>query len=138
MVSGLAGMTGMGAFRFTILNLLSAIAWAAVHILPGVSAGLALTGLNAISKRLAVFIALLVIGTVVAIWLMKVVIRLGLRYLTRFQMALVGWANGRNDQIGYAIERLAAPQNTDFRLLVVMNLILIGTIISFSRCLKTS
>jgi membrane protein DedA with SNARE-associated domain len=54
LASGVAGMMGMGAFRFTILNLLSAIAWAAVHILPGVSAGLALTGLNAVSKRLAI------------------------------------------------------------------------------------
>jgi membrane protein DedA with SNARE-associated domain/membrane-associated phospholipid phosphatase len=135
-VSGVAGMMGMGVFRFTVLNLLSAIVWAAVHILPGVSAGLALTGLNAISKRLAVFIGVLVVGTVLAMWLMKVVIRLGLRYLTRFQMALVGWANSRNDRIGYAIERLAAPHHANFRLFVVMNMILIGTIISFIALLE--
>ncbi len=128
-VSGVAGMMGMGVFRFTTLNLLSAIAWAAVHILPGVSAGLALTGLNAISKRLAVFIGVLVVGTVLAMWLVKVIVRLGLRYLTRFQMELVGWANGRNDRIGYAIERLAAPHHADFRLFVVMNVILTGAII---------
>jgi len=48
------------------------------------------------------------IGTIVAMWLMKVVIGLGLRYLTRLQVTLVGWASGRNDRIGYAIERLAA------------------------------
>ncbi len=102
---------------------------AAVHILPGVSAGLALTGLNAISKRLAVFIGVLVVGTVLAMWLVKVIVRLGLRYLTRFQMELVGWANGRNDRIGYAIERLAAPHHADFRLFVVMNVILTGAII---------
>ena len=135
-VSGVAGMMGMGVFRFTILNLLSAIAWAAVHILPGVSAGLALIGLNVISKRLAVFIGVLVIGTIVAMWLMKVVIGLGLRYLTRLQVTLVGWASGRNDRIGYAIERLAAPHHADFRLFVVMNMILIGTIISFVALLE--
>ena len=135
-VSGVAGMMGMGVFRFTILNLLSAIAWAAVHILPGVSAGLALIGLNVISKRLAVFIGVLVIGTIVAMWLMKVVIGLGLRYLTRLQVTLVGWASGRNDRIGYAIERLAAPNHADFRLFVVMNMILIGTIISFVALLE--
>ena len=108
-VSGVAGMMGMGVFRFTILNLLSAIAWATVHILPGVSAGLALSGLNVISKRLAVLIGVLVVGTVLAMWLMKVVIGLGLRYLTRLQVTLLGWANSRNDRIGYAIERLVAP-----------------------------
>jgi membrane protein DedA with SNARE-associated domain/membrane-associated phospholipid phosphatase len=135
-VSGVAGMMGMGVFRFTILNLLSAIAWAAVHILPGVSAGLAISGLNVISKRLAVFIAVLVVGTVLAIWLMKVVIRLGLRYLTRLQGTLVGWANGRNDRIGYAIERLAAPHHADFRLFIVMNMILIGAVIAFFALLE--
>ena len=135
-VSGVAGMMGMGVFRFTILNLLSAIAWAAVHILPGVSVGLALTGLNAISKRLAVFIGVVVVGTLLAMWLLKVTFRLGLRYLTRFQLALVSWADGRNDRIGYAIERLAAPHHADFRLFVVMNMILIGTIISFVALLE--
>jgi undecaprenyl-diphosphatase len=135
-VSGVAGMMGMGVFRFTILNLLSAIAWATVHILPGVSAGLALSGLNVISKRLAVLIGVLVVGTVLAMWLMKVVIGLGLRYLTRLQVTLVGWADGRNDRIGYAIERLAAPHHADFRLFVVMNMILIGTIISFFALLE--
>ena len=134
-VSGVAGMMGMGAFRFTILNLLSAIAWAAVHILPGVSAGLALTGLNAISKRLAIVIGALVIGIVLAIWFAKVTIGSGLRYLTRFQMALLGWAHRRGDRIGHAIERVVAPDHADFRLLVILNTILIGAIICLAELL---
>jgi membrane protein DedA with SNARE-associated domain/membrane-associated phospholipid phosphatase len=128
-VSGVAGMMGMGAFRFTILNLLSAIAWAAVHILPGVSAGLALTGLNAISKRLAIVIGLLVIGILLAMWFTKVAIGSGLRLLTRLQMALLGWAQRRGDRIGHAIERLVDPDHADFRLLIVLNIILIGAVI---------
>jgi membrane protein DedA with SNARE-associated domain/membrane-associated phospholipid phosphatase len=128
-VSGVAGMMGMGAFRFTILNLLSAIAWAAAHILPGVSAGLALTGLNAISKRLAIVIGLLVIGILLAMWFTKVAIGSGLRLLTRLQMALLGWAQRRGDRIGHAIERLVDPDHADFRLLIVLNIILIGAII---------
>jgi membrane protein DedA with SNARE-associated domain/membrane-associated phospholipid phosphatase len=134
-VSGVAGMMGMGAFRFTILNLLTAIAWAAVHILPGVSAGLALTGLNAVSKRLAIVIGVLVIGIVLAIWLAKVTIGSGLRHLTRFQMALLGWAHRRGDRIGHAIERLVAPDHADFRLLVILNAILIGAIICLAELL---
>jgi membrane protein DedA with SNARE-associated domain/membrane-associated phospholipid phosphatase len=135
-VSGVAGMMGMGALRFTILNLLSAIAWAAVHILPGVSAGLALTGLNAISKRLAIVIGLLVIGIVLAIWFAKVTIGSGLRYLTRIQTALLDWAHRRGDRIGHAIERLVAPDHADFRLLVILNMILIGAIICLAGLLE--
>jgi membrane protein DedA with SNARE-associated domain/membrane-associated phospholipid phosphatase len=135
-VSGVAGMMGMGAFRFTILNLLSAIAWAAVHILPGVSAGLALTGLNAISRRLAIVIGVLVIGIALAMWFAKVAIGSGLRSLTRLQMALLGWAHRRGDRIGHAVERLLAPDHADFRLLIVLNMILISTIICLTGLLE--
>src|ERR1700730_15852306 len=114
-VSGVAGMMGMGALRVTILNRLSAMAWAAAHILPGVSAGLALTGLNAISKRLAIVLGLLVIAILLAMWFAKVAIGSGLRVLTRLQMALLGWAQRRGDRIGHAIERLVDPDHADFR-----------------------
>jgi membrane protein DedA with SNARE-associated domain len=135
-VSGVAGMMGMGAFHFTILNLLSAIAWAAVHILPGISAGLALTGLNAISKRLAIAIGVLVIGIVLALWFAKVTIGSGLRYGVRFQMALLGWAHRRGDRIGYAIERVVSPDHADFRLSVILNMTLIGAIICLAGLLE--
>jgi membrane protein DedA with SNARE-associated domain len=74
-VSAVAGMMGMGFFRFTIINLLSTVAWAAVHILPGVCAPLVLAGLKAIGTPLAVFIGVLVVGTILAIWPMKLAIR---------------------------------------------------------------
>jgi membrane protein DedA with SNARE-associated domain/membrane-associated phospholipid phosphatase len=135
-VSGVAGMMGMGAFRFTILNLLSAIAWAAVHILPGVSAGLAVAGLNAVSKRLAIVIGVLVIAIVLAMWFAKVAIGSGLRSLTRLQIASLGWVHRRSDRIGYAVERLVAPDHADFRLLIVLNMILIGAIISLAGLLE--
>jgi membrane protein DedA with SNARE-associated domain/membrane-associated phospholipid phosphatase len=138
MVSGVAGMMGMGVFRFTILNLLSAIAWAAVHILPGVSAGLALAGLNAISKRLAIVIGVLVIAIVLAIWLTKIAIGSGLRHLTRLQMQLLGWARRRGDRIGSAIERLVGPDHADFRLLVTLNMILIGALVGLAGLLTVA
>jgi undecaprenyl-diphosphatase len=138
MVSGVAGMMGMGVFRFTILNLLSAIAWAAVHILPGVSAGLALAGLNAVSKRLAIVIGVLVIAIVSAIWFTKIAIGSGLRHLTRLQMELLGWARRRGDRIGSAIERLVAPDHADFRLLVTLNMILIGAIVGLAGLLTVA
>jgi membrane protein DedA with SNARE-associated domain len=66
-----AGMMGMGAFRFTLINVFAATAWAAVHILPGLSAGLALTGPNLISDGLAAGIGVLAIGLLLAMWFAK-------------------------------------------------------------------
>jgi membrane protein DedA with SNARE-associated domain len=107
-VSGVVGMMGMGALRFTLINILSAIAWAAVHILPGVSAGLALTGLNVISDGLVVVVGMLAIGIALAMWLARGVIGSRLPYLSRLQIALLERANRHADRIGRAIERLAA------------------------------
>jgi membrane protein DedA with SNARE-associated domain len=118
-VSGVAGMMGMGAFRFTLLNLLSAAAWAAAHILPGVSAGLALTGLNVTSEGLAVVVGMLAIGIVLAIWFAKGAIGSRLHRLTRFQIAWLDWANRRGDRIGHATETAggtqAMPRSKTFR-----------------------
>jgi hypothetical protein len=88
-VSGVAGIMGMGAVRFTLLNLLSATAWAAVHILPGFSAGLTLRGLNVIRDGLAVVVGILAIGIVLAMWLAKGAIGSWLRHLTRLQIPLL-------------------------------------------------
>jgi membrane protein DedA with SNARE-associated domain len=107
-VSGVAGIMGMGAVRFTLLNLLSATAWAAVHILPGFSAGLTLAGLNVIIDGLAVVVGILAIGIVLAMWLAKGAIGSWLRHLTRFQISLLDWAHRRGNRVGHASARLAA------------------------------
>ena len=92
-VASVAGMMGMGVIRFTVLNALSALAWAAVHLFPGFSAGLALAGLSAISKRLAIVIGVLVVGIALVVWLAKLAIGLGVRSLPRLQQrALLGFS----------------------------------------------
>jgi undecaprenyl-diphosphatase len=100
-VSGAAGMMGMGAVRFTLINLFSATAWAAVHILPGVSAGVALTGPNLISDGLAAGIGILAIGIVSAMWFAKG--KIGLRHVTRLQSELRDWAIRHNDWVKHSI-----------------------------------
>jgi undecaprenyl-diphosphatase len=135
-VAGVAGMMGMGVVRFTVLNIVSSAAWAAVHLLPGVSAGLAFAGLSVVSKRLAIVLGVLVIAIVLVVWLAKLAIGLGVRSLPRLQMALVEWARRRQDRLGYAIERLVSPDHADFRLLVILYAIVVGTIIGFAGLLE--
>jgi membrane protein DedA with SNARE-associated domain len=44
-IPGIAGMMGLSLLRFSIINCVSAVAWAAVHLLPAMGVGM---GLNAI------------------------------------------------------------------------------------------
>ncbi|TFG89437.1 MAG: phosphatase PAP2 family protein [Hyphomicrobiales bacterium] len=130
-----AGMMGMSAARFTAINVVSAVAWAAAHILPGYFAGALLLFTGAISKRLAVSLAALAVLTLLILWLVRFAVRIGLRYLPRLQSALTRWAAHRRGALGPAILRLVSPDHADFRLLVILLVLFAGAIISFAAIL---
>ena len=64
-----AGMLGMGPLHFGIVNVLSAIGWALVYILPGVFFGTSLAVAGAVSTRLAMLILLILATSWVFVWL---------------------------------------------------------------------
>jgi undecaprenyl-diphosphatase len=72
----IAGMAGMPARPFYAMNILSALAWAAAHLVPGALFGASLQLAGAVSSRLVALLALLLVG----FWLIAMVIRLGLRW----------------------------------------------------------
>ncbi|MEO6660505.1 MAG: DedA family protein, partial [Burkholderiaceae bacterium] len=55
-----AGMSDMSPVRFYIVNVVSALAWAAAHLAPGALFGASLQLAGAVSSRLAVLLLLLV------------------------------------------------------------------------------
>ncbi len=57
-----AGMMGMTPLHFGVVNVLSAVGWALVYILPGVFFGASLAVAGAVSTRLAVLVFILVAG----------------------------------------------------------------------------
>ena len=58
----IAGMMGMGPVHFSVVNVLSAMGWALVYIIPGVFFGTSLAVAGAVSTRLAVIVLVLVAG----------------------------------------------------------------------------
>ncbi|MGA9477229.1 MAG: bifunctional DedA family/phosphatase PAP2 family protein, partial [Desulfobacterales bacterium] len=64
-----AGMLGMSPLQFSIVNVLSAIGWAFVYILPGVFFGTSLAVAGAVSTRLAILIFLILATSWVFVWL---------------------------------------------------------------------
>jgi membrane protein DedA with SNARE-associated domain/membrane-associated phospholipid phosphatase len=75
-----AGMLGMGPLHFSIVNVLSAIGWAFVYILPGVFFGTSLVVAGAVSTRLAILIFLVLATSWVFVWLVrKLVLLVGYR-----------------------------------------------------------
>jgi len=71
-----AGMLGMSAVHFGVVNVLSAIGWAFVYILPGVFFGTSLAVAGAASTRLAVLVSILVASIWGFIWLARKLVSL--------------------------------------------------------------
>jgi undecaprenyl-diphosphatase len=67
-IPAVAGMLGMAPLRFFTANILSALAWAPVYILPGVVFGASLQLAGAVATRLALMIALLVFTVWGGLW----------------------------------------------------------------------
>jgi undecaprenyl-diphosphatase len=136
-VPGIAGMMGMNPLRFTTLNILSAFAWAATHLLPGMSAGWVIASLGAISQRLAIMFGLLLVMTATLIWAGQYGVAVGLRYLPRWQMALSRWGESYEGWGKVAVQRMVLPDHADFRLLVLLNLLVVLGVVGIAGLLET-
>src|SRR6266850_1300917 len=87
-----AGILRLSPARFYPAVILSAAMWAFAHILPGVAVGASLTLAGAVAVRLLIFIALLIGVLLLAMWLVRTVLRLGLPRLNHALAHLDAWA----------------------------------------------
>ena len=83
-IPGVAGMMGMSATRFTVINVVSGIAWAAAHIIPAVALGRGIGATGAANPRVVELLVLAVIALIV-LWY-------GTRLALRFALPLLDTA----------------------------------------------
>ncbi|TCR85303.1 DedA family protein [Rhizobium sp. BK376] len=74
-IPGIAGMMGLSRGRFYLVNVSSAIAWAAAHIFPGMAIGLGLKGQDFANWRVLVLTALLLVATWIVYKLASIFVR---------------------------------------------------------------
>lgn len=87
-VPGVAGIAGMSPLWFTVINVVSALAWSAAHILPGIGVGRTIGVTTAANPRVLEF--LIVVGVLLAlVW-----------YITRL---LVLWLLPRLDRVRLSV-----------------------------------
>ena len=108
-VPGIAGMMGMDAWRFTVINIVSALAWAAVHLLPAIGAGVALTILGTMSKRMIVVVIIILSILVVALWVAKLVVDRIPPTFDQFLFGLHKWLHARNGKLAKWLARVTDP-----------------------------
>ncbi|MCA1299556.1 bifunctional DedA family/phosphatase PAP2 family protein [Stappia indica] len=127
-VPGIAGMVGMNATRFTIINVTSAIAWAISHLGPGFIAGTAFSALGEISGRLAtmlgVFLVLLFVAVMIARWVILIILPLYAGSRER----IVGWFARRPDRVSLWLARMFDPKHPRSAGMLASSLLLLTSV----------
>jgi len=131
-----AGILRMSPGRFYPAILASAGPWAFAHILPGVAVGASLTLAGAVAGRLLVFIALLFIVLLLAIWLVRTALRLGLPWLGWLADRADAWALRGDDWPRRLLRSLLEPGERELRGLVAAVLLLIAALWLFFALLE--
>jgi len=108
-----AGMMGMRPSHFSVVNVLSAIGWALVYILPGVFFGTSLAMAGAVSTRLAVAVFVLAAGVWGFIWVCRKALSLFERKGPAWLFALRQWSTAET-----STHRLAPPVKRFFLFLL--------------------
>ncbi len=120
-----AGMMGMPANRFIAANVLSALLWAPLYLLPGMVLGASLGLASEVAVRLVVLLLLLVALVWLLIWGVKRLFLLLHPRATRWVQAALRWSQEHPKLKGLAAA-LADPQHPEARGLAILATLLVA------------
>jgi len=130
-IPGIAGMAGMTPLRFTIINVLSGIAWALAHLLPGITTGALLGLLGAVSGRLAVVIGGLLLIVFLAVAAGRWLVQIFLPLFAGRHAAIVGWCRRRPGRLAQWSARTFDPSHPRSTGMMVSALLLLIAVPAF-------
>ncbi|MEZ5649342.1 MAG: VTT domain-containing protein [Burkholderiaceae bacterium] len=126
-----AGIAGMPPARFYLVNILSALVWSPVHILPGVLAGASLHLLRGVSPRLAAAIVIALLLLVLLWLLLRLLILRTMPLLNRLLDRAYAWTQRVP---GSRLQRLGArfdPSHPATTALLATYVLLLAALIGF-------
>jgi membrane protein DedA with SNARE-associated domain/membrane-associated phospholipid phosphatase len=129
-----AGMLGMAPLRFFVINVVSALVWAPVHILPGVVFGASIELAGAVSFRLVAVLAIVVAATWLTYRLTSLLVSHARAWSDTSRQNVLAWAR-RHDRgmAGRVVLGVLDPQHQAAALIAVISvLLLVSAAVFFS------
>jgi undecaprenyl-diphosphatase len=120
----LAGMLGMPVRRFYVVNIMSALAWAPSHVLPGVLVGATFSILGAAAKPLAILLVVLVVAGWAVLHVVRYALRRGLPLLAVGAERLRNWSGTRETWWSRSLASLLDPSQHEARALALLTVVL--------------
>jgi len=119
-----AGIMGMSPLRFTIVNVISAIAWAPAYILPGMVIGTSLGLASQVAARLGILLVILAAGVWLVVWGVRAIFNF---YQPRAEATVERWLNwGRSHpRLGRLATALLDPARPEAAALTALAMMLI-------------
>ena len=118
-------MMGMPPGRFLVYNVLSAVAWAPIYLLPGIAFAASLELAGQVAPRLALVLGLAVLLMVGTVWVARHLYRWGVPHLGNWTRAVLQWS-GRHPVLGKPTRALVDPDHAETPALAMLGLGLIG------------
>ncbi|MGV8920595.1 MAG: phosphatase PAP2 family protein [Pseudomonas sp.] len=122
----LAGMMGMAAGRFYAVNIVSALAWAASHILSGVLVGTTFSMLGTSAKPLAILVIVLVATGWAGLHIVRWTLRRGIPCFIDALERLRCWASTHDTWLSRSLTHLLDPSRPEARTLALSAVFLVG------------
>ncbi|CAN7562267.1 MULTISPECIES: bifunctional DedA family/phosphatase PAP2 family protein [unclassified Pseudomonas] len=122
----LAGTLGMAVSRFYAVNVVSALAWAPSHILPGVLVGATFSILGAAAKPLAILLTVLVAVGWVVLHIVRWALHRGIPYFIVAVQRLRGWTGAHDTWLSRSFTHFLDPSRPEARALALSTVLLVG------------
>lgn len=119
-----AGMLGMRPSTFYTMNVVSALAWAPAHLLPGMAFGASLALAGEVAARLAALLALLVAMMWLVVWITRRLFQVLPPRAAQMTRRLLAWSN-RHPRVNRLIGGLYDPERSEPNALLVLGALLI-------------
>jgi membrane protein DedA with SNARE-associated domain/membrane-associated phospholipid phosphatase len=120
-----AGMLGMAPIQFYLYNVLSALAWALAHLLPGMAIGTSLVLASQVAARLVLVFAVLVLTVGLIVWLIQLSYRWLQPRAARWAAQATAWGRA-HPRLGWFVADLFDPARPAVRGLLVWLVVLIA------------
>lgn len=121
-----AGMLGMRPAPFYTVNVLSALAWAPAHLLPGMAVGVSLALAGAVAARLVVLLVLLVASTWLLLWLVRWSFRVFSARADQIVHRVLAWIGG-HPRVNSTFGGVFDPSRAEARPLLLIGALLTGS-----------
>jgi len=128
-----AGMLGMNPVQFYVANVLSAIGWALMNILPAAGVGLAFTAINQVSSRVAVMLGVFGIIFVSALVFGHITVRLILPSIEKGLHQLVKKLRHGPKQVAGIATLFFGPESRPASTSTVWIILTLSLVLSFAK-----